>query len=334
MKRLQTVIVSPALADANNGNWQTAHRWQQMLSRKHAARVVKTWPDALAGADDVMLALHALKSAHAVQAWHAQRGSAGLGVVLTGTDLYRDLSHSPQAQASVALAQQLITLQDQAVQALPTPVRDKATVIYQSTSTRQTLAKTSRHLRALMVGHLRHEKDPLTLMAAAQILNARDSKDDARLRTTRILIDHIGEPLDPALGTAAQATAQQCPGYRWLGGQPHGATLQRIQRAHVLVHTSRMEGGAHVLMEAICSGTTVLASRMPGNVGMLGADYAGYFEVGDADKLAHLLRLCADSHASPLMKQLQQQCAARAPLFAPQNEQQALERLVEELGNH
>ena len=327
MKRVQTVIVSPAMADANNGNWQTAHRWQQMLSRKHAARVVKTWPDALAGQDDVMLALHALKSADAVQAWHAanemagRTGSRGLGVVLTGTDLYRDLATAVKAQASVAMASQLVTLQDQALLALPSAVRHKALVIYQSTPTRQTLPKTSRHLRAVMVGHLRDEKDPLTLMAAAKLLT-----NDAG-----ICIDHIGEPLDAQLGATAQATALASPRYRWLGGQAHSATLKRIQRAHLLVHTSRMEGGAHVLMEAICSGTPVLASRMPGNVGMLGADYGGYFEVGDAAGLATLLRHCQNPHGSPLMKQLQQQCAQRAPLFAPAIEQQALERLVEQL---
>ena len=324
MKRLQTVIVSPALADANNGNWQTAHRWQQMLSHKHRARVVRAWPDAQAGGDDVMLALHALKSADAVQAWHSQVGSQGLGVVLTGTDLYRDLAQSPQAQASVAVAGRLVCLQDRAIEALPADMRHKAVVIYQSTPTRQTLPKTNHHLRAVMVGHLRDEKDPLTLMAAARHL----------VGDAGILIDHVGEPLVAQLGAAAQATAQVCPGYRWLGGQPHTATLKRIQRAHVLVHTSRMEGGAHVLMEAICSGTPVLASRMPGNVGMLGADYAGYFEVGDSAGLATLLRLCQNPHGSPLMQQLRHQCAARAPLFAPRNEQRALERLVEELGNH
>jgi putative glycosyltransferase (TIGR04348 family) len=336
MKRLQTVIVSPALADANNGNWQTAHRWQQMLSHKHAARVVKTWPDAQAGNDDVMLALHALKSAAAVQAWHASKGGQGLGVVLTGTDLYRDLATSTAAQASVALASQLVTLQDQAVQALPTELQHKALVIYQSTPTRQTLQKTDRHLRAVMVGHLRDEKDPLTLMAAARLLSPDTDGPMA------IYIDHIGEPLDAQLGAAAQATALACPHYRWLGGQDHAVTLRSIQRAHVLVHTSRMEGGAHVLMEAICSGTPVLASRMPGNVGMLGADYSGYFEVGDARGLAALLKACrpvlsgpgATLGSSPFMQTLQQQCALRAPLFAPLNEQQALERLVEQLGNH
>eukprot|EP01036_Dinobryon_divergens_P060014 gene60013-80035_t len=108
----------PALADANNGNWQTARRWQALLS-PHSARIVKQWPDALAEQDQVMLALHACRSADSVQAWHAQRSQRGLGVVLTGTDLYRDIATDADAQRSLALAHRLIVLQEQGPLALP-----------------------------------------------------------------------------------------------------------------------------------------------------------------------------------------------------------------------
>ena len=318
MQKLRVVIVSPALAEANNGNWQTARRWRQLLS-VHSARIVRQWPDAQADDDDVMLALHARRSADSVQAWHARHGQRGLGVVLTGTDLYRDIAHDPQAQRSLALAHSLVVLQGLGVKSLPPQHQAKARVIFQSTGTRQTLPKTPRHLRALMVGHLREEKDPLTLMAAARLL-----PPDAG-----VLMDHIGAPLDAALGQAAQAAQAQCPHYRWLGAVPHAQTLQRIQRAHLLVHCSRMEGGAHVLMEAMCSGTPVLASRIDGNVGLLGEDYAGYFEPGDARALAQAL-LALRTNALALA-QLQAQCAARAPLFAPAAERAALHRWVQDL---
>jgi glycosyltransferase involved in cell wall biosynthesis len=94
----------------------------------------------------------------------------------------------------------------------------------------------------------------------------------------------------------------------------------------VLVHASRMEGGAHVVMEAICSGTPVLASRIDGNVGMLGADYPGYFEHGDAQGLANLLL-----NFPRIRGDLQAHCAARAPLFTPEAEQASLIQLVKEL---
>jgi putative glycosyltransferase (TIGR04348 family) len=321
MQKLRVVIVSPALADANNGNWQTARRWQRLLS-PHFARIVRQWPDAQAGQDDVMLALHARRSADSVQAWHAQHGPQGLGLTLTGTDLYRDIHQDPKALQSLSLASSLVVLQGLGGKALPSPYQTKTRVIFQSTGKRQTLPKTPRHLRVVMVGHLRDEKDPLTLMNAARLLPA----------DCGIFIDHIGAALDPALGLAAQATQAQCPNYRWLSALPHPQTLQRIQRAHLLVHTSRLEGGAHVLMEAICSGTPVLASRIDGNLGLLGDDYKGIFEAGDAQGLADLLLACRAQQTSPgLMAHLRHQCALRAPLFEPQAERAALHRWVQDL---
>jgi glycosyltransferase involved in cell wall biosynthesis len=97
----------------------------------------------------------------------------------------------------------------------------------------------------------------------------------------------------------------------------------------VLVHTSRMEGGAHVVMEAVRSGTPVLASRIAGNVGMLGADYAGYFDWDNATQLVELLRRCRQD--TIFYAHLQAQCAARAPLFARQAEQLAVHQLVTDL---
>ena len=318
----RVVIVSPALADANNGNWQTAQRWQRLLSAQHSARITREWPDDLASSDDVMLALHARRSADSVQAWHAQHGQRGLGVVLTGTDLYRDIGHDPQAQRSLTLAHSLVVLQGLGVRSLPPQHQSKARVIFQSTGTRQTLPKTSRHLRVVMVGHLREEKDPLTLMAAASLLPPGAG----------VLIDHIGAALDPTLGQAAQATQLACPHYRWLGSLPHAQTLQRIQRAHLLVHCSRLEGGAHVLMEAVCSGTPVLASRIDGNVGLLGEDYAGLFEPGDAQALANSLQACiTPQNEHSLVAHLRHQCALRAPLFEPQAERAALHQWVQDL---
>lgn len=319
----QVVIVSPALRDANNGNWQTARRWQQHLAGAARVRIVKHWPDAAAAGDRVMIALHARRSADAVAAWAAAHPGRGLAVVLTGTDLYRDIASDPAARRSLDLAQALVVLQECAPAALPAAVRSKSRVIFQSTTARQTLAKSPRRLRIVMVGHLREEKAPETLFAAARLLVGQ----------TDIHIDHIGEALDPALGAAAQATMASAPNYRWLGGLPHEAVRRRIQRAHLLVHASRMEGGAHVVMEAVASGTPVIASHIDGNIGMLGADYAGYFPCGDATALAALIRRCHESrqNADPLLETLAAQCRARAPLFAPAAERAALRRLLADL---
>ena len=227
----------------------------------------QTWTGASAEdrADQGLLALHARRSADAVAAWAQQRPGQPLALALTGTDLYRDIQTDASAQRSIRLASALIVLQDLGPMALPADLRERCHVVLQSSTRRQTLPKTTAHLRALMVGHLREEKSPQTYFEAARLLRPDEG----------IWLDHVGRALDPALALAAEATMAACPHYRWLGGLPHAATRQRIQRAHLLVHASRMEGGAHVIMEAALSGTPVLASRIDGNVGMLGADYAG-----------------------------------------------------------
>jgi putative glycosyltransferase (TIGR04348 family) len=248
-------------------------------------------------------------------------------VVLTGTDLYQDLAGSAEARASVRLAQRLVVLQDQGMQALPAELRDKARVIYQSTPALPPLPRADDVLEAVMVGHLRQVKTPQTLFAAARLL--RDRPD--------IRITHVGDAgAEPALGEAARATEAECPSYRWLGPLRHEETLAAIRRSHILVHTSALEGGAHVLMEAVRCGTAVLASRVPGNVGMLGEDYAGYFPHGDAAALARLLAQCrsgqqADDPAASLLTRLGAQCALRAPLFEPAAERQALLNLLHDL---
>ena len=314
MNKPSVVIVSPALQDANNGNWQTAKRWEQMLSKHYRIRILKEWDgDA---SDNCMLALHARRSAGSIAAWHARHGSRGLILALTGTDLYRDIDSDTSAQQSLDSARHLIVLQELGIQQLPKKHHAKTVTIFQSTGTRKTLPKTAKHLNAVMVGHLRDEKMPQTLFEAARIL-----KDEKHIHIT-----HIGAGLDEALAQDAINTEAICARYTWARGLKHAQTLARIQRAHILVHTSKMEGGAHVLMEAVCSGTPVLASRMDGNVGMLGANYAGYFPVGDAQALAALLRRCKNEPA--FLDELATQCALRAPLFSPANESANLNKLV------
>ena len=139
-------------------------------------------------------------------------------------------------------------------------------------------------------------------------------------------IAHVGGPLDARLADEARATMAACPSYRWLGALSHAAARRTIARARALVHCSRMEGGANVVIEAVRSGVPVLASRIDGNVGLLGADYDGYFPVGDAEALAALSRrFCADA---AFADRLRAQCAAREPLFLPSAERRAVRALV------
>lgn len=329
MSRSHLVIVSPALADANNGNWQTARRWQRLLSATHQVRIATDWPgetpeaQAAAAKDVAMLTLHARRSARAIRAWARERGPLGLGVVLTGTDLYHDIFRDRDAKRSLELARHLVVLQEQGPASVPPAWRAKTRVIFQSTPAREPAAKARRWLRVACVGHLRSVKSPQTLMQAARLLNGQGG----------IRIDHIGDALAPEWAEAALGTELDAPHYRWLGPLTHGQSLRAIRRAHLLVNTSSMEGGAHVIMEAIRCGTPVLASRVPGNVGMLGPDYEGYFPHDDPQALADLILRCRREQADPegLPARLAAQCALRAPLFEPEAERAALLRLIGDL---
>jgi putative glycosyltransferase (TIGR04348 family) len=310
------VIVTPALADANNGNWQTAQRWGRMLAGAYRARLASSWDG---GDEAFMIALHARRSAASVSQWRRQRPSSPLVVVLTGTDLYRDIADDASARASLQAADRLIVLNQLGAASLPEGLQPKARVVLQSCAARQTLPKTPQHLRALMVGHLRAEKSPRTYFDAARLLAGHPD----------IRLDQIGAALDPTLGVLATAVMTENPRYRWLGVLAHAVTRQRIQAAHVLVHPSRMEGGAHVVIEAVRSGTPVLASRIDGNVGLLGETYDGYFPTGDAAALATLLQRLRDEPA--MLTHLQRQCDERAPLFDPAREYAALHALIGEM---
>ena len=313
-------IISPALAAANNGNWQTAKRWQHMLSTDYHIEIMLHWDGK---PFDAMLALHARRSADSIAQWAAKFPDKLIVLALTGTDLYRDIAVDPLAQQSLKLAHRLVVLQDMGPKSLPAEFQSKCQVIFQSTPRRQSVPKKSKKLRALMVGHLRSEKSPETYFAAARSLALIQD------HSKNIVLDHIGAPLDADLGEQALKLAAEVPSYRYLGEQTHTQTRARIARAHVLVHPSRMEGGAHVVMEAVMSGTPVLASRIDGNVGMLGADYDGYFPWGDAQALANLLLRCKNE---PLfLDHLNAQCALRSPLFEPRAEQLALLKIVSQV---
>lgn len=311
------VIVSPALASANNGNWQTAKRYCQFLKTHFRVRIVSEWDGSKS--DDVLVALHARRSFPSIAAWHSMHGDNGLVVVLTGTDLYRDIKQDPQAQQSLEFANRLIVLQPLGLAELPPVLRSKTDVVLQSTTPRVTLSKSARYIRAVMVGHLREEKSPRTLFEAAALLAQHGD----------IHIKHIGAEHDQLLSTMAHQTAALHRQYQFTGALTYPETRRQIQRSHVLVHTSVMEGGAHVLMEAVCSGVPVIASRISGNIGMLGEDYAGLFPVGDAKALADMLvRFRHDHQFEQLLKK---QCALRAPSFTPEYERKALHAIVQSI---
>ncbi|GGE68302.1 selenoneine biosynthesis selenosugar synthase SenB [Massilia psychrophila] len=320
------VIVSPALALENNGNWQTASRWAHFLGERYDVSIVREWTRYCPSlpAPDLLIALHARRAGASLAAYTEALPGRPSVLVLTGTDLYRDIAIDAEAQASLRCANALVVLQDAGLALLPADVRAKARVIYQSAEAlppRAHLQRHAAHRRVLpitMVGHLRAEKDPLTFIAAAALVTSPKAR-----------MVHIGGALDPKLGAAAAQAQATNPRYRWLGNLAHAITRLRLRRSHAMVIASRMEGGANVIIEAVTSGVPVLASDISGNRGMLGDDYCGYFAPGDSDALARLVERSIDDVA--FYRHLGVQCAARAALFAPDAEQAAVLRLVDNL---
>ncbi len=313
-RRPRVTLVTPHARSSNTGNWHTAARWARFLRATYRLEVRQDWDGTRC---DLLIALHARRSAGAIARFAEACPDRPLVVVLTGTDLYRDLATDRGAQRSLALATRLVVLNRRGAARLPAAMRRKTAVILQSAAARRTRAPARLPLRVAVVGHLRDEKDPALVFAALARLPA-----ELPLR-----IDHAGAALDPALGRRARATMAHDPRYRWHGDLPRGRARDLMQRAHVLLHPSRIEGGAQAVIEAIRGGTPVIASRIDGNTGLLGTDYPGLFAPGDAGAAARLLRRAATDAA--FLRRLRAATHRLAPQFDPAREARALRALVD-----
>ena len=267
---------------------------------------------------DLLIALHARRSSDSARKFKSEQPDKHLIVVLTGTDLYRDLPASTEAQRSLDLADRIVVLQEDARRKLPGKWRRKTAVVYQSSSASLRQAPPKDRFRVAVVGHLRAEKDPFRAVLAF-----------AHLESDRLELVHVGAPLDPALGKEARQWMKRDARYRWLGSVPHSQALRWIARSHLLVVSSVMEGGANVICEAARIGTPVVGSRMSGNIGMLGRSYPGLFALFDDKGLAKLIRRL--STEKTLYGKLKKTLQKRRPLFAPAAEKASLNRAARRL---
>ena len=298
------------------GNHHTAQRWAGFLRQSgHRVKVVEEWDG---GGADVLIALHARKSAASAERFHRDYPERPLIVTLTGTDLYRDIDTSAEARHAMEIATRLVVLQPEGRARLDRRLRTKTRVIFQSSDTRLVHRPPKGRFRVIVVGNLREEKDPFRAAAALAHLPGR----------TDLEIVQVGASLAPEMARAAARYAKGDPRYAWVGSKPHGATLRLMAASHLLVVSSVMEGGANVICEAARIGVPVLASRVSGNVGMLGAGYGGYFPLFDDRKLARLIDRASEDRA--FYRKLGTAVRARRRLFAPSAERAALARLVRE----
>lgn len=309
---MRIVIVTPAAAGTRLGNRHTALRWARILRWLGAQVEIATdWTE---GGHDLMVALHARRSRPALHAFKARHPDRPAILALTGTDLYRDIRHDADAAASLDLADRLVVLQEAALAELTPAQRAKTCLIHQSERARGRWQPPRRVTRFCLLGHLRPEKDPFRAVHALRRI------DDPSLRLVQ-----AGATLAPEFAADAQRLMSAEPRYRWLGDLPHAQALELLRHSHALIVSSLMEGGAHVVSEAIVHGVPVLASDIAGNRGLLGAEYPGYFPVGDDAALAALMTKATQRG---FRARLAQAVGRRQAIFAPARETTAWRTLL------
>lgn len=314
---MHLLLITPT-PRSRKGNWVTAARWRRILRRLgHRVTIRQTYTDETC---DLLIALHARKSFESIDRFHRRAPERPLIVTLTGTDLYRDIRSSREAQRAMAWADRLILLQPEGYAELAPELRRKTRVIRQSASpSRARIVKARRTFDVCVVGHLRAVKDPFRAASASRLLPP----------ASRIRVLQAGEALSPSMEEQARAEMAANPRYRWLGNIPRWKVRQLLARSRVMVLSSEMEGGANVVSEAVVAQLPVTSTRIAGSVGLLGADHPGYFEVGDTAGLASLLSAC-ETDADFLQRLAD--CSRRlAPLFDPAREEAAWRELLDEI---
>ena len=313
---MRIALITPYGREHQNGNWHTAARWTRFLRDAGHTVIVQTKWDARPA--DLMLALHARRSFASIQAFAKQFPSRPLVVALTGTDLYRDIHEDMDAQQSLEWAHRLIVLQDRGPDELAPHLAAKTRVVYQSSPDIARTPERKNRFEVLVIGHLREEKDPFR--AALATAHLPESSD--------IQVNHLGGALSEDMAHTAELAQTKLPRWKWAGEVTHKTVLKHLSRAHLMVISSVMEGGANVICEALAAEVPVLASDISGNIGMLGEHYPGYFPVGDEHKLAKLMTRAEDDpdFYAELLKHVRQ----RRSLMRPEQEASRLRQVVAE----
>lgn len=311
-------LVTPAGPGSHHGNRTTALRWARILRELgHEVDVAQAWKDEEC---DLLVALHARRSFTSIERFRCARADAPLILALTGTDLYADLETSAQARTALGLASRLVALQPLATEVLPEHVRDKVRVIYQSAEPPAHCNPPEQStFQVCVLAHLRPVKDPLQTAFAARTLP----------QSSRIQVVHAGAAMSQDMAQEARAEEARNPRYLWLGDLQHSAALRLLAGSRLLALTSRLEGGANVVSEALAASVPVIASRIAGSVGLLGPTYPGYFPVADTEALRDLL-LRAESDAA-FYRELKEWCERLKPLADPARERESWQSLLAEL---
>ena len=170
-----------------------------------------------------------------------------------------------------------------------------------------------------MIGNLRDVKDPMRAAIAVRKLPA----------SSKLYVRHFGSAFDEQARNIAQIEMKANPRYRWFGEVPAWRIRQELSRAHAMVISSRAEGGANVVSEAIVANVPVIASDIDGNIGLLGREYGGYYKREDETSLRDVLLRVENN--PDFLEQLTKQVKTLAPKFSYQKELERWGNLIAEL---
>lgn len=256
---------------------------------------------------EVLIALHAVKGAQAVFDYREKFPEGRVIILITGTDLYESLpAGSEVGHRALREADRIVVVQKAAIERLPEEVRGKTVVIPASLDSIEIKAEPASPPFAIsVVGHPRPVKRPfLTIEAVAKHPEWAD-----------VEVWQIGEALDEGSFQEGQEWVKRDFRYRWFGGMVREEALRLCAKSSLTINSSILEGGANAVMEAMTMGVPVLASRIEGNVGILGEDYPGYFEEGELDEA---LEAIVDGRVD--LRVWVELATARLPLFSPETE--------------
>jgi putative glycosyltransferase (TIGR04348 family) len=317
---MHIIIVTPAKLKSLSGNRATAQRWAFFLQQLgHKVTISVKWDKSPC---DLMVALHAWRSADDIAAFKEKYPSHPLIVAMTGTDLYRFIhSHPEPTLASIKAADELVVLHDKAYLALPKEAWHKVNVIYQSAIPLPfAINRYKQSFDICVVGHLRDEKDALRTAYAV-----RDLPESSRIR-----VRHYGKAHNEEWAEMARREMKINPRYHWFGEIKHWQIRQAYARCHLMVLSSTMEGGANVISEATVAGLPVITSKIIGSVGLLGEDFPGYYPVKDTEALRQ--QLIKAENEPEFVHLLRKHGDQRAKLFLPVMEGKHWATLLDKMG--
>ena len=273
-------VVVPDLGIGSAGNSVTANRYCSIFGQLgHVATTTDT-PTA-----PLVVALNAYRTRHVVGELPE---TTTVIVVLTGTDIYRFWDQDRDAvSCTLDRADVIVGLNDLVGRSLPTKHRAKLTCIKEGAlalSTEPT-RPTSPPLHAICVGHLRDEKAPELI---ADALDRLDPNCD-------VVVDHYGAAHSESWAQWARDTSERIEQYQWHREVSRSRLDEIYAGADLLINTSKMEGGANVISEAVMAGLPILATAIDGNAGVLGTSYPGLFTPDDPYELADRLAALASN---------------------------------------